>query len=56
MGFFKKHQGRASYELFTNYAHYLPGMGGMAMLFFLFIIISYYVIKIYRGGEGEMPR
>ena len=40
MGFFKRHQGRASYELFTNYAHYLPGMGGMAMLFFLFIIGS----------------
>lgn len=37
MGFFKRHQGRASYELFSNYAHYLPGLGGMLMLFILFI-------------------
>ncbi len=37
MGFFKRHQGRASYELFSNYAHYLPGFGGMLMLFILFI-------------------
>lgn len=40
MGFFKRHQGRASYELFSNYAHYLPGMGGMMMLFLLFIVGS----------------
>lgn len=40
MGFFKRHQGRASYELFSNYAHYLPGFGGMMMLFLLFILGS----------------
>ena len=40
MGFFKRHQGRASYELFSNYAHYLPGLGGMMTLFLLFIIGS----------------
>lgn len=38
--FFKRHQGRASYELFSNYAHYLPGFGGMMMLFLLFILGS----------------
>lgn len=40
MGFFKRHQGRASYELFSNYAHYLPNLGGMMMLFLLFIVGS----------------
>lgn len=40
MGFFKRHQGRASYELFSSYAHYLPGFGGMMMLFLLFILGS----------------
>lgn len=40
MGFFKRHQGRASYELFSNYAHYLPGLGGMMILFLLFIVGS----------------
>lgn len=36
--FFKRHQGRASYELFSNYNHYVPGYGGMFMLFLMFII------------------
>lgn len=36
--FFKRYQGRASYELFSNYSHYLPGTGGMFGLFGLFII------------------
>jgi len=40
MGFFKRYQGRGSYELFSNYAHYLPGLGGMMMLFLLFILGS----------------
>ena len=40
MAFFKKHKGRASYELFTGYSHYLPGVGGMMMLFLLFILGS----------------
>ena len=40
MAFFKKHKGRASYELFTGYSHYLPGIGGMFMLFLLFILGS----------------
>ena len=40
MGFFKRHQGRASYALFTNYSHYLPGVGGMTGLFLLFLLGS----------------
>lgn len=40
MGFFKRHQGRGSYDLFSNYSHYLPGFGGMLGLFALFILGS----------------
>ena len=40
MGFFKRHQGRASYALFTNYSHYLPGFGGMTGLLLLFLLGS----------------
>ena len=38
MGFFKRHTGRASYDLFSNYSHYVPGYGGMGMLFLMFLI------------------
>ena len=38
MGFFRRHQGRGSYDLFSNYAHYLPDVGGMFLLFGLFLL------------------
>ena len=38
MGFFRRHQGRGSYDLFSNYAHYLPDVGGMCLLFVMFLI------------------
>lgn len=38
MGFFKRHQGRASYDLFSTYSHFLPGLKGMLMLLVMFII------------------
>lgn len=38
MGFFRRHQGRASYQFFPNYNHYVPGYSGMAMLFVMFLI------------------
>ena len=40
MAFFKRHQGRGSYDLFSNYSYYLPGIGGMFGLFALFILGS----------------
>ena len=40
MAFFKRHQGRASYDLFSNYSHYLPGFGGMVGMFLLFLLGS----------------
>ena len=36
--FFRRHTGRGSYDLFTNYAHYLPTVGGMFLLFLLFLV------------------
>lgn len=38
MGFFRRHTGRASYDLFSTYSHYLPGYGGMMMLFVMFLV------------------
>lgn len=38
MAFFRKHTGRASYDLFTNHSHFVPGYGGMFMLFFMFLV------------------
>ena len=38
MRFFRRHQRRGSYDLFSNYSHYLPGLGGMMMLFVMFFI------------------
>ena len=40
MAFFRKHKGRGSYDLFSNYSYYLPGIGGMFGLFALFILGS----------------
>ena len=40
MAFFKRHKGRGSYDLFSNYSHYLPGLGGMLGLFALFFLGS----------------
>ncbi len=37
MAFFKKQTKRGSYNLFSTFSHYLPGFGGMAILFALFI-------------------
>ena len=38
MAFFRKHSGRASYDLFSNYRYYVPGYSGMMMLLLMFLI------------------
>ena len=38
MAFFRRYKGRGSYDLFSNYNHYLPGVGGMFLLFALFLV------------------
>lgn len=40
MGFFRRHQGRGSYDLFSNYNHFMPGYGEMFMLFAMFLLGS----------------
>ena len=35
--FFRRHQGRGSYDLFSSYSHYLPGGKGIIMLLVLFL-------------------
>lgn len=35
--FFKRHQGRASYDLFSSYSYFLPGLKGMIMLLVMFV-------------------
>ena len=36
--FFRRHEGRGSYDLFSSYSHYLPGVGGMFGLLGLFLL------------------
>lgn len=36
--FFRRHQGRGSYDLFSNYSHFLPGIGGIFGILGLFIL------------------
>lgn len=38
MAFFKRHSRRGSYDLFSNYSHYTPGIGGMMTLFLMFLV------------------
>ena len=38
MAFFRRHAGRASYDLFSNHTHYVPGYGGMFALFAMFLL------------------
>ena len=36
--FFKRHTGRGSYDLFSNYSHFLPGFGGILGVLGLFML------------------
>lgn len=38
MAFFRRHTGRASYDLFSNHSHFVPGYGGMFMLLAMFLL------------------
>ena len=51
--FFKRHQGRGSYDLFSTYSHYLPGIGGMFMLlamFFLGALLGNMLVLLLQAG------
>lgn len=36
--FFRRHKGRGSYDLFSSYTHYLPGIGGVCGLLAMFAV------------------
>lgn len=36
--FFRRHGGRGSYDLFSSYSHFLPGVGGLFGIFALFML------------------
>ena len=36
--FFRRYKGRGSYDLFSSYAHFLPGLRGVIMLLVMFLI------------------
>ena len=36
--FFRRHGGRCSYDLFSSYSHFLPGVGGLFGIFALFML------------------
>ena len=38
--FFRRYEGRGSYDLFSSYSYYLPGLGGMFMLLAMFVLGS----------------
>jgi membrane protease YdiL (CAAX protease family) len=38
--FFRRHEGRGSYDLFSSYTHFLPGFGEVVVLFILFLVGS----------------
>ncbi len=38
--FFRRYEGRGSYDLFSSYSYYLPGIGGMFMLLAMFVLGS----------------
>ena len=53
MGLIKRYQGRGSYDLFSNYNYYLPGVGGMFLLFFLFLLgalLGNLVVMLFQFG------
>ena len=54
--FFRRHQGRGSYDLFSSYNHYTPGVGGMFLLLMLFLLgaaLGNLVVMGLTGLLGE---
>lgn len=40
MGFFRRYKGRGSYDLLSNYNHFMPGFGGLALIVVLMVVGS----------------
>lgn len=55
--FFRRHEGRGSYDLFSSYNHFLPGFGGTATLLIMYLVGAYLGRLVMVGlgalmGEG----
>lgn len=48
MGFFKRHKGRGSYDLLSNYNHFMPGYSGLAWVV-IFIILGTFLGSFLVG-------
>ena len=49
MAFFKRHQGRGSYDLFSTYNYFMPGVSDLAWLVILFFVGVFLGILISAG-------
>ena len=49
MAFFKRHQGRGSYDLFSTYNYFMPGISDLAWLVILFFVGVFLGILISAG-------
>ena len=49
MAFFKRHQGRGSYDLFSTYNYFMPGVSDLAWLVILFFVGVFMGILISAG-------
>lgn len=49
MAFFKRHQGRGSYDLFSTYNYFMPGISDLAWLVILFFVGAFLGILISAG-------
>ena len=55
MKFFKKHSGRGSYDLFSNYNHFTPGVGGMFGLLGLFLLGGFLGNLVLLALQAFLP-
>ena len=53
--FFKRHTGRGSYDLFSNYSHFLPGFGGILGVLGLFILGALIGNLLVLGMQALSP-
>lgn len=55
MKFFKRHQRRGSYDLFSNYNHFTPGVGGMFGLLGLFLLGGFLGNIVVLAMQAFLP-
>ena len=56
MGFFRRYKGRGSYDLLSNYNHFMPGFGGLALIVALMAIgsvLGSLLLRVFIAGGFE---